>query len=54
MDDALVVYWGDCDEAGHGILSGLRSVFPQVRSVLMDECSVEALSAHRRRASQGD
>ena len=39
MDDALVVYWGDCDEAGYGILSGLRSVFPHVRSVLMDECS---------------
>ena len=33
------VYWGDCDEAGYGILSGLRSVFPHVRSVLMDECS---------------
>ena len=39
MDDALVVYWGDCDEAGYGILSGLRSIFPHVRSVLMDDCS---------------
>jgi hypothetical protein len=39
MEHAQVVYWGDCDEAGYGILSGLRSAFPHVRSVLMDECS---------------
>ena len=39
MQDAMVVYWGDCDEAGYGILSDLRSAFPHVRSVLMDECS---------------
>ncbi|MDB4913701.1 MAG: hypothetical protein JWM95_1345 [Gemmatimonadetes bacterium] len=31
-----IVYWGDCDEAGFSILSTLRSVFPQVRSALMD------------------
>jgi hypothetical protein len=37
--DGRVVYWGDCDEAGYGILSGLRSVFPHARSVLMDESS---------------
>ncbi len=39
MESAQVIYWGDCDEAGYGILSGLRSAFPHVRSVLMDECS---------------
>ena len=36
MTFAQIVYWGDCDEAGYGILSGLRSAFPQVRSLLMD------------------
>src|SRR6204780_371485 len=34
-----VVYWGDCDEAGYGILSSLRSSFPQVRSLLMDQAA---------------
>lgn len=39
MRGADVVYWGDCDDAGFGILSRLRSDFAQVRSVLMDEQS---------------
>ena len=39
MQHAQVVYWGDCDEAGYGILSALRSAFPHVRSVLMDEAA---------------
>lgn len=39
MESAQVIYWGDCDEAGYGILSGLRSAFPHVRRVLMDEWS---------------
>jgi len=37
MNAADVVYWGDCDEAGYGILSSLRSHFSHVRSLLMDE-----------------
>jgi hypothetical protein len=37
MNRAKVVYWGDCDEAGYGILSNLRASFPQVQSLLMDE-----------------
>lgn len=37
MDTSEIAYWGDCDEAGYGILSHLRSSFPHVRSVLMDE-----------------
>jgi hypothetical protein len=31
-----VVYWGDCDEAGFGILSSIRAKFPGIRSILMD------------------
>ena len=36
MDGSEIVYWGDCDEAGYGILSLLRSRFPHARTVLMD------------------
>jgi len=39
MNSADVLYWGDCDEAGYGILSALRAHFPMLRSVLMDEMS---------------
>jgi hypothetical protein len=37
MDTAKIVYWGDCDEAGYGILSNLRASFPHIQSLLMDE-----------------
>jgi hypothetical protein len=37
LEAADIVYWGDCDEAGYGILSDLRRSFPRLRSVLMDE-----------------
>jgi hypothetical protein len=37
MNTSEIVYWGDCDEAGYGILSDLRLGFSHVRSVLMDE-----------------
>lgn len=36
MNSADVLYWGDCDEAGFGILSELRGRFPHARSVMMD------------------
>jgi hypothetical protein len=36
LNDADIVYWGDCDEAGFGMLVRVRNQFPQVRSVLMD------------------
>jgi hypothetical protein len=36
MGTSDVVYWGDCDEAGFGILSSLRANLPRVRSILMD------------------
>jgi hypothetical protein len=37
MGSADLFYWGDCDDAGYGILSTLRAHFPRLRSVLMDE-----------------
>jgi hypothetical protein len=37
MNSGDLFYWGDCDEAGYGILSALRSCFPKLRSVLMDD-----------------
>ena len=39
-----VLYWGDIDTHGFGILAQLRSHLPQVRSVMMDE---QTLLAHR-------
>lgn len=36
MQRADIVYWGDCDQAGYGILSALRDRFTSIRSVLMD------------------
>jgi len=50
LKTADIVYWGDCDEAGYGILSALRSSFPQVRSLLMDE---EAWCRWRHLAERG-
>jgi hypothetical protein len=39
MTRTEIVYWGDCDESGYGILSALRVRFPQTRSVLMDDAA---------------
>jgi hypothetical protein len=39
MKSADIVYWGDCDEAGFGILSDLRARFSHARSVLMDHAA---------------
>jgi hypothetical protein len=39
MQNADVVYWGDCDQAGYGILSALRARFIATRSVLMDQAT---------------
>ncbi|MCL2659472.1 MAG: DUF2220 family protein [Acidobacteriaceae bacterium] len=36
IEDSDVVYWGDCDEAGLGILSSMRALFPKMRSIFMD------------------
>ncbi len=44
LRDCEVLYWGDLDTHGFGILDQLRSIHPQVRSVLMDEAT---LLAHR-------
>ncbi|MGA8787568.1 MAG: Wadjet anti-phage system protein JetD domain-containing protein [Paenarthrobacter sp.] len=44
LRDCEVLYWGDLDTHGFGILDQLRAVHPQVTSVLMDEAT---LLAHR-------
>ena len=36
LRDRPIVYWGDLDIEGFGILSSLRSCFPQTQSVFMD------------------
>jgi hypothetical protein len=44
LGDLEVSYWGDIDTHGFVILDRLRSMFPKVRSMLMDR---ETLLAHR-------
>ncbi|NOR71388.1 MAG: hypothetical protein GQ532_17115, partial [Methylomarinum sp.] len=34
-------YWGDLDTHGFAILSRLRHYYPQVKSILMDEKTLE-------------
>lgn len=36
-----VVYWGDLDVQGFEILSSLRAIFPETRSILMDETTLD-------------
>jgi hypothetical protein len=36
-----VAYWGDLDIQGFEILSSLRAIFPQTRSILMDETALD-------------
>jgi hypothetical protein len=37
LKNVPIVYWGDIDTHGFAILNRLRSYFPDVRSILMDE-----------------
>lgn len=41
LRDAHVVYWGDLDPAGLAILAGLRRSLPNVRSILMDDITLD-------------
>ncbi|MCE9556567.1 MAG: DUF2220 domain-containing protein, partial [Planctomycetes bacterium] len=45
-----VTYWGDLDVEGFEILSSLRAEFPHVRSLLMDDAT---LNRHRLLAGSG-
>ena len=40
-----IVYWGDLDAHGFQILSQLRSIFPHVISLMMDQATFDAFSA---------
>lgn len=40
MANRAIIYWGDIDTHGFGILSRLRERFPTVRSMLMDETTL--------------
>lgn len=40
-----IVYWGDLDAQGFQILSQLRSIFPHVTSLMMDETTLQAFAA---------
>jgi hypothetical protein len=36
-----ITYWGDLDVAGFEILSSLRALFPQTRSIFMDAATLD-------------
>jgi len=42
LGDCRIHYWGDIDTHGFAILDGLRTVFPQVESLLMDRSTLDA------------
>lgn len=46
LEEAELIYWGDIDAHGFQILSDLRSLFPHVRSVLMDQQTFEENQAY--------
>ena len=41
-----VIYWGDIDAHGFQILSDLRGFFPHVRSVMMDQQTLDDHAAY--------
>nr|WP_286196907.1 DUF2220 domain-containing protein [Thalassotalea sp. G20_0] len=42
MKEKETIYWGGIDTHGFAILSRLRQYFPQVRSLLMDQATLQA------------
>lgn len=44
LRDCPIIYWGDLDAQGFQILSQLRSIFPHVRSLMMDEATLLAFA----------
>jgi hypothetical protein len=46
LADKIIIYWGDIDTHGLRILSELRSIFPRVRSVMMDFETLETYRKH--------
>ncbi len=41
LKEKRVVYWGDIDSHGYGILSMLRGKLPHVESILMSSCDID-------------
>lgn len=47
-----IVYWGDIDVAGLGILSAWRTIFPQTQSLFMDAETLSRFGSPRGRSGQ--
>jgi hypothetical protein len=41
LNQCQIIYWGDIDAHGFQILSDLRRLFPHVRSVMMDQQTLD-------------
>ena len=44
LTECPILYWGDLDAQGFQILSALRSIFPHVTSVMMDEATLQTFA----------
>lgn len=47
LKNCPIIYWGDLDAQGFQILSQLRSIFPHVNSLMMDETTLQTFAAFR-------
>lgn len=47
LKNCPIIYWGDLDAQGFQILSQLRSIFPHVNSLMMDEATLQAFAEFR-------
>jgi hypothetical protein len=45
LRECPIIYWGDLDAQGFQILSQLRSIFPHVFSLMMDEQTLQTFSS---------
>jgi hypothetical protein len=46
LNEMKIYYWGDLDAQGFEILSRLRTIFPQTKSVLMDEYTLQQFASY--------
>lgn len=47
LKNCPIIYWGDLDAQGFQILSQLRSIFPHVTSLMMDETTLQTFATFR-------
>ena len=46
LHDKEIYYWGDIDRDGFAILSRVRGYFPHIKSLLMDDVTIDMFRAY--------